>query len=35
MHTKSGKKLAAGRTTILRRYLQDLEEEIGSHENGH
>jgi len=35
MHTKSGKKLAAGRTTILRRYLWDLEEEIGSHENSH
>ena len=30
MHTKSGKKLAAGRTTILRRYLLDLEEEIGT-----
>ena len=29
MHTKSGKKLAVGRTTILRRYLWDLEEEIG------
>ena len=30
MHTKSGKKLAAGRTAVLRRYLRDLEEEIGS-----
>jgi uncharacterized protein len=29
MHTKSGKKLAADRTTVLRRYLRDLEEEIG------
>ncbi len=29
MHTKSAKRLAAGRTTVLRRYLQDLEEEIG------
>jgi uncharacterized protein len=30
MHTKSAKRLAAGRTKVLRRYLQDLEEEIGS-----
>jgi uncharacterized protein len=30
MHTKSGKKLAAARTAVLRRYLQDLEEEIGT-----
>ncbi len=30
MHTKSGKKLAAGRTAVLRRYLRDLEEEIGT-----
>jgi uncharacterized protein len=30
MHTKSAKRLAADRTTVLRRYLQDLEEEIGS-----
>jgi uncharacterized protein len=29
MHTKSAQRLAAGRTTVLRRYLQDLEEEIG------
>jgi uncharacterized protein len=29
MHTKSAKKLAAGRTAVLRRYLMDLEEEIG------
>ena len=30
MHTEYGKKLAAGRTTVLRRYLLDLEEEIGT-----
>ena len=30
MHTESGKKLATGRTAVLRRYLLDLEEEIGS-----
>ena len=30
MHTGSGKKLAAARTTVLRRYLQDLEKEIGN-----
>ena len=30
MHTKMGKKLAAGRTAVLRRYLLDLEEEIGT-----
>jgi uncharacterized protein len=30
MHTKSAKRLATGRTKVLRRYLQDLEEEIGS-----
>ncbi|HUS75488.1 MAG TPA: HD domain-containing protein [Methanothrix sp.] len=30
MHTKSAKKLAAERTAVLRRYLQDLEEEIGT-----
>jgi uncharacterized protein len=30
MHTKSAKRLAAGRTNVLRRYLQDLEEEIGT-----
>jgi uncharacterized protein len=30
MHTKMGKKLAAARTAVLRRYLQDLEEEIGT-----
>jgi uncharacterized protein len=29
MHTKSAKRLAAGRTAVLRRYLQDLEAEIG------
>ena len=29
MHTKSAKRIAAKRTTVLRRYLQDLEEEIG------
>jgi uncharacterized protein len=35
MHTKSAKKLAAGRTMVLRRYLHDLEEEIGTeYENG-
>lgn len=33
MHTKSAKRLAAGRTTVLRRYLQDLEEEIGNSSN--
>ena len=30
MHTESGKKLAVGRTAVLRRYLLDLKEEIGS-----
>ncbi|MDD4162997.1 MAG: HD domain-containing protein [Methanothrix sp.] len=30
MHTKSAKKLAAARAAVLRRYLQDLEEEIGT-----
>ena len=30
MHTKGAKKLAAGRTMVLRRYLHDLEEEIGT-----
>ena len=30
MHTESAKKLAAARTAVLRRYLLDLEEEIGS-----
>jgi len=30
MHTGCGKRLAARRTAVLRRYLQDLEEEIGS-----
>ena len=30
MHTNSAKKLAAERTAILRRYLHDLEEEIGT-----
>jgi uncharacterized protein len=29
MHTKSAKRLAAKRTAVLRRYLMDLEEEIG------
>ncbi|MFZ2472433.1 MAG: HD domain-containing protein [Methanothrix sp.] len=32
MHTKSAQRLAAARTAVLRRYLQDLEEEIGKHE---
>ncbi|TFH50322.1 MAG: HD domain-containing protein [Methanothrix sp.] len=36
MHTESAKKLAAARTAVLRRYLQDLEEEIGTnYENGY
>ena len=30
MHTESGKMLAAARTSVLRRYLQDLEKEIGN-----
>lgn len=30
MHTKSGKKLAAARTAVLERYLQDLEVEIAA-----
>jgi len=30
MHTRSAKRLAAGRTAVLRRYLQDLEDEIGT-----
>jgi uncharacterized protein len=30
MHTESAKKLAAARTAVLRRYLLDLEEEIGT-----
>ena len=30
MHTKSAKKLASARTAVLRRYLLDLEEEIGN-----
>lgn len=30
MHTKSAKKLASARTAVLRRYLRDLEEEIGN-----
>ncbi|MDD1748725.1 MAG: HD domain-containing protein [Methanothrix sp.] len=30
MHTKSAKKLAAARTAVLRRYLRDLEVEIGT-----
>lgn len=30
MHTKSGKKLAAARTAVLERYLQNLEEEIAA-----
>jgi uncharacterized protein len=30
MHTRSAKKLAAARTAVLRRYLLDLEDEIGS-----
>jgi len=29
MHTKSARKLAETRTTVLKRYLEDLEEEIG------
>ena len=29
MHTETGKALAKGRCAVLRRYLQDLEEEIG------
>jgi uncharacterized protein len=33
MHTRSAKRLAAGRTTVLRRYLQDLEDEIGADYN--
>jgi uncharacterized protein len=33
MHTRSAKRLAAGRTTVLRRYLQDLEDEIGANYN--
>ena len=36
MHTESAKKLAEGRSTVLRRYLLDLEEEIGTeYENGY
>ena len=35
MHTKSGKKFASARTAVLKRYLLDLEEEIGTkYENG-
>jgi uncharacterized protein len=35
MHTKCGKRLASARTAVLRRYLHDLEEEIGNkYENG-
>ncbi len=30
MHTKSAKRIAAGRTIVLRRYLRDLEDEIGA-----
>ncbi|MDQ1262538.1 MAG: uncharacterized protein QG575_1719 [Euryarchaeota archaeon] len=30
MHTKSAKRLAAGRSLILRQYLRDLEDEIGT-----
>jgi uncharacterized protein len=30
MHTESGKRMAARRTEVLRRYLQDLEAEIGA-----
>ncbi|MDD2836555.1 MAG: HD domain-containing protein, partial [Methanothrix sp.] len=30
MHTKSAKKIAAGRTALLKRYLHDLEAEIGA-----
>jgi uncharacterized protein len=30
MHTKSAKRLASARTAVLRRYLLDLEEEIGN-----
>ena len=30
MHTESAKKLAVARTAVLRRYLLDLEEEIGT-----
>ena len=30
MHTESAKRLAAARTAVLRRYLLDLEEEIGT-----
>lgn len=33
MHTKSAKRLAAGRTAVLRRYLHDLEAEIGANSN--
>jgi len=33
MHTNSAKRLAAGRTTVLRRYLHDLEAEIGANSN--
>jgi hypothetical protein len=32
MHTKSAKKLAAARMAVLRRYLLDMEEEIGYQE---
>jgi uncharacterized protein len=35
MHTKSAKRLAAGRTKVLRRYLQDLEEEISADDNSY
>jgi hypothetical protein len=30
MHTESGRRMAARRTAVLRRYLQDLEAEIGA-----
>jgi uncharacterized protein len=33
MHTKSAKRLAAGRMAVLRRYLHDLEAEIGANSN--
>jgi uncharacterized protein len=33
MHTRSAKRLASGRTKVLRRYLQDLEDEIGANYN--
>lgn len=33
MHTKSAKRLAEGRTSVLKRYLHDLEAEIGANSN--